>query len=203
MKRDVDFLYELGALRLLQRQWTRFHMPNVANLADHHFRVAWIALTIAAREEQPVDTAKLLKMALVHDIAESRTNDVDYIARQYVTRDENQAAIDMLSDTTFGTEMLDILQEYEERQCVEAKIVKDADNLDVDMELQEQGSTGHRLAAMWREHRTSVVKPQLFTRPAKELYEEICSTNPHNWHNNSPSNRVNGGDWSKTTEKQS
>lgn len=203
MNRDVDLLYELGALRLLQRQWTRFHMPNVANLADHHFRVAWIALAIAAREAEPVDTAKLLKMALIHDVAESRTNDVDYIARQYVTRDENQAAIDMLSDTTFGTEMLDVLHEYEERQCLEAKIVKDADNLDVDMELQEQESAGHHLAAMWREHRTSVVKPQLFTQSAKDLYDEICSTNPHNWHNNSPSNRVNGGDWSKKGEDKS
>jgi 5'-deoxynucleotidase YfbR-like HD superfamily hydrolase len=65
MNRDVDFLYELGALRLIDRQWRRFHSQNFANLADHHFRVAWIALVIAAREGGKIDTGKIVKMALV------------------------------------------------------------------------------------------------------------------------------------------
>ena len=116
MNRDVDFLYELGALRLIDRQWRRFHSQNFANLADHHFRVAWIALVIAAREGGQIDTGKIVKMALVHDIAESRTGDVDYLSRQYVTKDEAGAARDMMDETSVGEEFLALLEEYEKRE---------------------------------------------------------------------------------------
>jgi len=195
MKRDLEFLYEVGALRLVPRQWHRFHMDNVADLADHHFRVAWLALMIAAREDAKVDSAKLLKMAIVHDIAESRTGDVDYLARQYVTRNEAQGLTDMLAETSLQAEFKQLAREYEARACLEAKIVKDADNLDVDMELQEQASQGHQLPHDWRANRELVGKTKLYTDTARAMQQAIFESNPHDWHLKSPSNRVNGGDW--------
>src|SRR3989344_7624823 len=148
MKRDVDFLYEIGALRFLPRQWQRFHLPHVQNLTEHHYRVIWLALIIAAREKKG-DSEKIMKMALVHDIGESRTNDVDYIGRQYVERHENRAVKDMLAGTPLQKEFLELFNEYGERKSIEAQIVKDADNLDVDMDLAEQGASGHHLAQLW------------------------------------------------------
>jgi len=72
MKRDVEFLFEIGALRLIPRQWQRFHLPFVQNLTEHHYRVVWLALLIANREGKG-NVEKIMKMALVHDVAESRT----------------------------------------------------------------------------------------------------------------------------------
>lgn len=198
MNRDVDLLYELGAIRLIDRQWRRFHATNTANLADHHFRVAWIALIIAAREDKKVDTGKLVKMALVHDIAESRTGDVDYLARQYVDRHEDTAIADMLADTSVGKEFLALWEEYEKRECLEAKIVKDADNLDVDMELIEQGVRGNQLHQTWRSARLQVADTRLYTKTARQLFDEIHAADPDNWHTNAPRNRLNGGDWKIT-----
>ncbi|MBC7581714.1 HD domain-containing protein [Aeromicrobium sp.] len=198
MKRDVEFLYELGALRLMPRQWSRFHMPAVANNSEHMFRVTWIALVIAAREGGELDTAKIMKMAMLHDIAESRTGDVDYLARQYVTRDENSALEDMLTDTSMRAELAQMWQEYEARQSPEAKIVKDADTLDIDFELCEQASSGHTLPAQWKSQRDQVGKTRLFTDSAKKLQQEIWNTNPHAWHVDSPKNRLHGGDWKDT-----
>jgi putative hydrolase of HD superfamily len=195
MKRDVDLLYELGAIRLIDRQWRRFHSTNFANLADHHFRVAWIALVIAAREGKKVDTGKIVKMALVHDIAESRAGDVDYLSRQYVERHEDIAIADMLADTSVGKEFLELWEEYEKRECLEAKIVKDADNLDVDMELVEQGAQGNPLGKTWQSNRTIVANTKLYTKTARKLFDEIQTTDPNDWHANSPKNRINGGDW--------
>jgi putative hydrolase of HD superfamily len=195
MKRDVDFLYELGALRLIDRQWRRFHSQNFANLADHHFRVAWIALVVAAREGGDIDTGTIVKMALVHDIAESRTGDVDYLSRQYVTRDEAAAARDMLAETSVGKEFLALLEAYEKRECIEAKIVKDADNLDVDMELCEQAMQGNALRKTWQTNRRLVADTKLYTKTARRMWEEIQHTDPDHWHAASPKNRVNGGDW--------
>jgi putative hydrolase of HD superfamily len=196
MKRDVEFLYELGALRLIQRQWTRFHMPNVANNSEHMFRVCWIALTLAEREGKPVDTGKIVKMAIAHDIAESRTGDVDYIARQYVERHEHEALNDMLAETSLEKEFARLLKEYEKRESLEAKLVKDADILDVDMELREQASAGHKLPDNWTKQRDHV-GTKLFTKSAKELQKELRAADPHDWHILSPNNRLNGGDWKK------
>ena len=195
MERDLELLFELGALRNMPRQWSRFHMPNVANNSEHMFRVAWIALVIAAREGKQVDTGKIVKMAMAHDIAESRTGDVDYIARQYVQRDEHQAAQDMLADTSLSAEFAELLAEYEARETLEAKIVKDADTLDVDIELREQASQGHTLPASWNKQRNYVGASKLFTKAAKAMHAAIRDAEPNDWHIKSPKNRLNGGDW--------
>lgn len=195
MSRDVELLYELGALRYMQRQWTRFHLPNVANNSEHLFRVTWIALILAKQFDEPVDTEKIMKMAIMHDIAESRTGDVDYLARQYVKRDEDGAMDDMLADTSLKDEFLALWHEYESRESLESKIVKDADTLDVDLEMTEQKATGHRLPDDWKIQRDEVGRRKLFTAAARKLQKEIRSANPHDWHLKSPNNRLNGGDW--------
>jgi putative hydrolase of HD superfamily len=172
-------------------------MPHVANNSEHMFRVAWIALVIAAREGNKANTEKIVKMAIAHDIAESRTGDVDYLARQYVERDESRALNDMLDDTSVQKEFADLLHEYEERKSLESQIVKDADNLDVDMELREQFSQGHGLPDNWTKQREYVGANKLFTQTAKDMHAAIRKSNPNDWHINSPSNRINGGDWKK------
>lgn len=194
-ERDVDFLYEIGMLRHVPRQWQRFGGINFANLADHHFRVLWTALVIA-RHEHAVDIEKMMKMALVHDIAESRTNDVDYLSRQYVQRNEELAIADMLEDTSLEEEFLAIIQEYEKRESLEAKIVKDADNLDVDLEIREQATNGIPIH-QWTPYRQHVADNYLYTKTAKKIFAQIQKSDPHNWHVNSKRNRLNGGDWKK------
>lgn len=201
MDRDVDFLYEVGTLRLMPRQWSRFHMTDVANNAEHMFRVTWIALTIAAREAkrtgETIDTGKITKMALAHDMAETRVGDVDMMSRQYVDRHEEEAVQDMLAATSIGDEFIALLEEYEERKTIESKIVKDADNLDCDMELAEQAALGNVSHEDWAPTRTRVATSKLYTTAAKELYDEIWSTKPSNWYFHDPKNRLNGGDWKK------
>lgn len=195
MKRDIELLFELGMLRHLPRQWNRFGGINFASLAEHHFRVAWIALLISKYEGG--DNEKILKMALAHDIAESRTNDVDYIARQYTKRNEELALSDMLQDTKLNDEFTELMHEYEERTSLEAKIVKDADNLDVDFELQEQAANGVSIGEVWGDNRKTIVREKLYTETAKNLFDELKKSNPHDWHHTSPRNRTNGGDWKK------
>ena len=191
----MNFLFEMGNIRLIDRMWRRFHTTSFANLADHHFRVFWIAMTIAAHEKD-VDTGKIAKMALVHDIAESRAGDVDYLARQYVERNEELAIQDMLQGTGLETEFHALWEEYETRESLESKIVKDADNLDVDFELAEQAADGSGLKELWRDNRQFVAKSKLYTETAKRLYEQLEKSNPHDWHNTGRNRRLSG-DWKK------
>lgn len=195
MKPDVNFLFEMGNIRFIERMWRRFLRDDFANLAEHHFRVFWIAMAIAAHEKN-VDTGKVAKIALMHDIAESRTGDVDYLARQYVERNEKLAMEDMLAGTSLKDEFYALWEEYETRTSIEAKIVKDADNLDVDMELAEQAAKGSLLKENWKDMREFVAKEKLYTDTAKAMFEQITVANPHEWHMNGR-NRKSDGDWRK------
>jgi putative hydrolase of HD superfamily len=194
MARDLELLYEIGTLRFTRRQWTRFLNADFANLAEHHLRVMWFALIIAKYEKADVD--KVLKMALVHDIAESRTGDVDYLSRQYVIRNEELGLRDMLKNTAWEKEFLELYEEYEKRESIEAKVVKDADTLDVDLELNEQDTRGFKLKYAWRGQRAHVGKNQLYTKTAKKFWDRIQKSDPNEWHIKGR-NRLNAGDWKK------
>jgi len=198
ISRDIDLLYELGAIRHIDRMWKRFLNADFANNTEHLFRVAWIALVIA-KHEGVTNTDKILKMAIAHDIAESRTGDVDYLSRQYVERKETLAIDDILEDTILEEEFKALLHEYELRESIESRIVKDADNLDVDMELREQADRGHALPSRpeWVAMRKHVRDTKLYTKTAKKMSEAITESDPHGWHVNSQRNRLKGGDWKK------
>ena len=91
-------------------------------------------------------------------------------------------------------EFLKLWDEYEERKTTEAKIVKDADNLDVDFEIMEQRSNGHGVGHAFDENRVFVAKNRFFTKTAKKIWEELMKTDPHEWHKTAR-NRLNAGDW--------
>jgi putative hydrolase of HD superfamily len=194
LKRDLEFLFELGAFRHVQRTWKQFLNPDFQNNSEHSFRVAYIALMIA-KYEKVVSDEKITKMALLHDLGESRTGDVHYLSRQYTDRNEKLATEDVFKDTIFGKEMTRLWEEYEDRKTIESKIVKDADNLDVELEIVEQDHRGFDFKKVW--HGKQVKKKKiLYTKTAKILWEKIHKANPHDWHVNGR-NRFNDGDWKK------
>lgn len=191
-KRDTEFLYEIGTLRFIQRTWKQFINPDFANLAEHTLRVMWIA-TIIAKNESDADMAKVVKMALVHDITESRTGDVHYLSRQYTKRDEKLAIKDILKDTSLESEYFQLWEEYEKRKTIESRIVKDADNIDVDLELMEQKARGNPLPDKWRTMREKGIRERLFTKTGKKLWNSLHETDPDDWHIKAP-NRFKAGD---------
>ena len=193
--KDTNFLFEMGNLRYIDRMWRRFYSREFANEAEHHFRTFWIAMVIAAHE-QNVDTGKITKLVLVHDIAESRTGDVDYLSRQYVERNEELAIADMFDGTSIQAEFTALWHEYEERKTIESQIVKDADNLDIDFELAEQAASGNPLQKLWKSNREFVAKEKFYTKTAKDLFAQLTVANPHDWHCTGR-NRRNSGDWRK------
>jgi putative hydrolase of HD superfamily len=193
MDRDIEFLYEIGAMRFIPRLWLRFLNTGIANLSEHHVRVMWLALIIA-QHEGIKNTEKVIKMALVHDIAESRTGDADYLSRQYVERDEQLGIKDMLKNTALEKEFIKLWQEYDKLESIEAKAVKDADNLEVDFEIQEQRSRGNILHKIWRDYRGYMQKNKYYTPTARKIARKLWASQPHDWHLKGR-NRHNAGDW--------
>ena len=180
-KRDIEFLYEVGGLRRVPRAWQQVLTNRVANISEHIFRMTFIAWTLAVEEKADVD--KVIKMVLAHDVAESRATDIAFMHRSYVSRNEDLAMEHIFANTTIGYEVTELMKEYEERKTLEAKIVKDADNLDVDLELREHSRLGDPVAENMRtKHRPTVRDKKLYTKSAKKMWDAIQKSNPDSWH---------------------
>jgi len=195
LQRDLEFLFEVGCIRHIQRTWKQFLNPDFENLSEHTLRVIWISLIIAQHEDVK-DTGKLVKLALVHDLSESRSVDVHYVSRLYADRHEKEAIKATLDETSVESEFLALWEEVEKRDTPESKIVKDADNLDVDFELKEQAARGFQLSADLQPMRKHVGETKLYTKTAKKLWKGLQTANPNSWHMNAK-NRFTGGDWEK------
>lgn len=180
-KRDVEFLYELGTLRNFQRDWKRVLGMDSASVSEHAFRVAFIALIIA-KGEKCDDEEKILKMALVHDVSEIRTGETGYVETLYIKKDEDKAVEDTFGETILANDFLRVYREYEERKTLAAKIVKDADNLDVDFEIKEIQNRGSASFKKSIKLRRMVRNKKLYTKTAKKLFDLIQSSDPDDWH---------------------
>ena len=181
IKRDIEFLYEIGTLKNTERSWEQFMGSGCATVPEHTFRVMFLALLIA-RGEGCTDEERLIKMALVHDLSETRTGDANYLTAVYVTRDEKRASADTFFGTAFADLYRDVLEEYEARKTLASKIVKDADNLDVDIELKEMEERGSLIAKKMKPSRKLIRTKKLYTNTAKRIWDELQKSDPASWH---------------------
>ncbi|MBC6718389.1 HD domain-containing protein [Aurantimonas sp. DM33-3] len=190
---DIDFLFEIGTLRHVDRSWRQFGGLPFANVAEHSFRMTIIAMLIAMREGARVD--RVVQMALVHDLHESRVGDANYVQKMYRTEEVNDAIREMAEDTSLAGHLRDLHNEMTIGDTLEAKIVKDADNLDCDFELRERADSGARIASALEPTRGAVAA-SLHTNTAREIHEALRNRCSHEWHLKAR-NRLNSGDWSK------
>ncbi len=181
IKRDIEFLFEIGSIRNVNRGWRQHLGMDCASNTEHAFRVVFLALIIA-RMERVKDEEKIIKMALIHDLPESRTSDLSYVQKVYVSEDETLAANDQFDSTSLSDLNKSVLKEYKERKSKEAKIVKDADNLDIDLELKELGEQGSKLPKKFNKTRKMIFNEKLYTKSAKKLWMEIQKSDPSSWH---------------------
>lgn len=178
MKRDLELLYEIWCLRHTMRTWIKFMHLVPANVAEHTLRVIWIAIIIAKHEWWDIDLEKLVLMALVHDMNEVRWTDVNHVSKMYVEVKEREALQASLKWTIIEDQFLDLRDESSQKKTKESQIVKDADHLDVSLELQEMKITGSSFAAKIIEDRSVNIPEKLFTNSAKKLYQEILQWDP-------------------------
>jgi 5'-deoxynucleotidase YfbR-like HD superfamily hydrolase len=81
-------------------------------------------------------------MALVHDMGEIRAGDCDITLKRYTTRDEHAAVHDMFAGSSLE-EFAAIYDEYEKFESPEARIVRDADLIESDLETREEQLMGN------------------------------------------------------------
>ncbi len=143
----INFLFELTALKRLQRTGWQILGSGGESIAEHSYMVAMISYLLA--EQTGADIEKTLLMALFHDVEEARTGDVYRLAKLYVTIDKDKARHDALINLSDGNLVPAFLNEYEQRKTLEAKIVKDADTLSLCVELKLLVEQGNAHAKEW------------------------------------------------------
>ncbi len=176
MKDIANFLFEVGILSKTPRSGFHFLGTGNQSVSEHINRVIFIGYTLASLEKD-VDSLKILKMCLLHDLAESRVSDLNYVHQKYVERKEEKAIEDLAKTLPFGDDMRAILKEYLERKSKEAILAKDADILEWIISLKEQVDIGNTRARDWLD---SAMK-RLRTDIAKKIADEILNTTSDKW----------------------
>ena len=135
-------LIELQRLKRLDRTgWTLRGLPNgTESVAAHSFGVSVTAMLLADRfiaQGIEVDVEKLLRVALLHDWAETRVGDMPRTATLYFGAEarkqaETAAFLDVVGEVDAGKELYaNLYSDYEHRSSLEARLVKAADVLDL------------------------------------------------------------------------
>lgn len=148
MDRIANFLFEMGMLKRTPRTGWQFLGSGQESVAEHIFRTTMIAYVLA-RLAGDADADRVVRMALFHDLAEGRTGDLNYMNQKYVTVDEQRAADDMTRGLPFGEEVRSLSAEFLAQASPEAVLVKDADNLEMLLQLKEHHDVGNRNAEEW------------------------------------------------------
>ena len=176
MKNIINFLFEVGMLKKTPRSGYQFLGSGRESVADHSFRTAIIGYVLSFREPGS-DPYKTILMCLIHDLHEARTGDHNYVNKRYVNIDEDKAIDDLAENIPFGKEIKCITREFDKGESLEAMITRDADQLDLILELKEQKDLGNKYAEDWLYY---AVK-RLITKRAKEMAQEILKTDCTDW----------------------
>jgi len=182
-KKVLYLIEQASTLMLMQRQ----HIRNLGNIsfdtiASHSFHVGIIAYCITRMEGlNHEEGLRALAVGLIHDLAEARTGDNDFVSKNYTTMDEQRAVEDQFAGLPFEKDLKNELDEYEERKTKLSHCIKDADavaQICMEWTLAWQGN---KLADKWFKGDMVHRVPYFRTKSAKELVKLMKNSDPQEW----------------------
>ena len=163
-------------LKRTPRTGFQFLGSGAESVAEHIFRTVYIGYTLG-RLSKGVDTDKLIKLCLFHDLPEARTGDLNYVNKKYVRPDIEKAVNDLASTVPFGNEITELIREFEKGESAEARLAHDADQLELILALKEYKDVGNKYADEWLDFALKRLK----TDTARGLAETILETDSSLW----------------------
>ncbi len=168
-KRLLEFLRSAGKLKLVPRSgWVQRGVKHAESVAEHSYRVALVAMLLC--DLQKCSAEKVLKMALLHDLQEALVGDItkksaNYNEKKAVERRAIEKILHSLPGK-LGKEYLKLWKEYADQKTKEARLVKQADKLELLLQVREYEKLGYALHDFWREK-------YHFDAKAKKLFEAL------------------------------
>ena len=128
-----------GKLKELRRTgWVESGVPEPESVADHSYRVALLAMAIS--DHEGLDSLKTVRMALLHDLAESTVGDLTPRQKQRHQEElESDAMMKILSTLPEKVSQLyrQVWDEYERNETPEARLVHSYDKIEMLIQAKE------------------------------------------------------------------
>jgi putative hydrolase of HD superfamily len=141
---NLDFLLTISNLKKTKRTgWLRNGIESAESIADHMHRMALISWIL---DDPSLNRDRLIKMAIVHDLAEATVGDItpdDSITKEEKERMERDAMdefVKMLGNTDHAQELKELWEEYEAGNTPEAIACKDIDKFEMILQAYEYES---------------------------------------------------------------
>jgi putative hydrolase of HD superfamily len=183
MKAEISSI--LKVLRLAERlkfelRHSYLSSGRQESVAEHSWRMALMAVLIEPLLNSPIDTARLLRMIIIHDLVEAEARDVSALdvlrdpSLRVRKEERERTAIEniraALKDTN-GQEIYDLFYEFEHKQTYEARVANALDKLEVQLQH------NHADISTWEEIEYDMSymmdKHVLFDPVLKELKDQI------------------------------
>ncbi|MCA9828148.1 MAG: HD domain-containing protein [Nitrosopumilus sp.] len=171
----LDFFKTAANLKNIPRQgWIdKLSMNDPESVADHSYSMAIIGMVISDLEN--CDSEKILRMILLHDLAESRIGDLTpgQLSEERKAVMENDAfcqITDGLPDV-IKSQYLKIWTEYQEDTSPESRLVHQMDKLEMALQARSYQNDGYdpeRLESFFESAKAGITNPRL-----KEIFAEI------------------------------
>ena len=156
----LSFLGDAGALKRIRRTgWVESGVREPESVADHSFRTALLAMTLA--DAEGLDTLKAVRMALLHDLVESRVGDLTPAQKEENpdwVGEEAEAITQILCGlpAEICLAYKAILDELSLGESPEAQLVHSADKLEMLLQAREYTEAGNDPAKLMRFRHVSV-----------------------------------------------
>lgn len=149
-----DFLLLADKLKCVKRYGSNKNMADADrdSAADHSWRLALMVFAVASEFDLKLDVTKAMGMALIHDIAESISGDVDYrdIVSKKITPEQKKSKEDSAMKIIFQSmppklrkNISALYKEYELKKSEEAKFVKALDRIETTSHLLNTGKKSY------------------------------------------------------------
>jgi len=171
----LDFFKTAINLKNISRQgWIdKLSLKHPESVADHSYSMAIMGMLISDLENY--DSEKILKMILLHDLAESKIGDYtpDEIDKDEKERIENNAFFEITKKlpTILKSQYDELWNEYQNHTTPESQIVHQIDKLEMALQAkiyQKEGIPKEKIESFLESARISITHPKL-----KELFNLI------------------------------
>ena len=172
-----DFFNSSVNLKKIPRQgWIeKISVKNPESVADHTYSMAIISMTLS--DLKGYNSEKILKMVLLHDLAESKIGDFlpEQINKEDKERLENNAFDEIIINlpNAIKSQYLKIWKEYQGNISKESIFVHQIDKLEMALQAkkyEQQGYSKEKLKVFFESARKEISDPKL-----KELFMQLIS----------------------------
>ncbi|KAK0053919.1 HD domain-containing protein 2 [Biomphalaria pfeifferi] len=172
-----EYMRLIGQLKQVERTgWVRKGVKNPESVAEHSYRMAMAAFALPRNSN--LDKDKCIKIALVHDMAESIVGDLTPwcgVSKEEKSKKEKEATthITSLVPDEAGKEMYQLWLEYENQSSPEAQFVKDLDKFEMLVQAYEYEDLQSKPRSLQEFFDHTLEKYKFATEHVKKWMEEL------------------------------